>query len=118
MLFRSVNAKRIEDFNSGIVKELGSCNSLTLGLNLKGATHAVMESYIGSATKSKQKKGRLDRLSSDEQADLWMIRVPGTQSDKWFTSMTKKFDLGEAMYLDSTFILNDDFDYRKSEISK
>ncbi len=110
------NAKSIEDFNSGKLRELGSCNSLTLGLNLVGATHAVMESYIGSATKSKQKKGRLDRLATDEHADLWIIRVPGTQSEKWFKSMTKKFDLSEAMYLSSDFILRNDFDYRKSEI--
>jgi len=111
-----VNAQRIEGFNSDSIRELGSCNSLTLGLNLVGATHAVMESYIGSATKSKQKKGRLDRLASDEHADMWIIRVPETQSEKWFKSMTKKFDLSEAVYLNSDFILRDDFDYRKSEI--
>lgn len=111
-----VNAQLIDDFNDGKVKELGSCNSLTLGLNLVGATHAVMESYIGSATRSKQKKGRLDRLAADEHADMWFIRVPGTQSDKWFKNMTKNFDLSEAIYLNSDFILNHDFDYRKSEI--
>lgn len=111
-----VNAKSIADFNSGSIRELGSCNSLTLGLNLVGATHAVMESYIGSATKSKQKKGRLDRLATDERADMWIIRVPGTQSDKWFKSMTKNFDLSEAFVISSDFILRNDFDYRKSEI--
>lgn len=111
-----VNAQLIADFNSGSVRELGSCNSLTLGLNLVGATHAVMESYIGSATKSKQKKGRLDRLATDEHADMWIIKVPGTQSEKWFKKMTKKFDLDEAVYLHSDFILRDDFDYRKCEI--
>jgi hypothetical protein len=30
--------------------------------------------------------------------------------------MTEKFDLNEAMVLSSDFILNDDFDYGKSEI--
>ncbi|MCK5318532.1 MAG: hypothetical protein KAJ55_11475, partial [Anaerolineales bacterium] len=105
-----------EDFNTGRVNELGSCNSLTLGLNLVGATHAVMESYIGSATKSKQKKGRLDRLATDEHADMWIIRVPETQGEKWYKNMTKKFDLSEAVYLNSDFILRDDFDYRKAEI--
>jgi superfamily II DNA or RNA helicase len=113
---KKVNAQLIEDFNSGSVRELGSCNSLTLGLNLVGATHAVMESYIGSATKSKQKKGRLDRLATDEHADMWIIKVPGTQSEKWYKNMTKKFDLSEAVILNSDFILRDDFDYRKSEI--
>ena len=113
-----VNKKSIEDFNTGSIKELGSCNSLTLGLNLVGATHAVMESYIGSATKSKQKKGRLDRLASDEHADMWIIKVPDTQSEKWYTSMTKKFYLGEAMYLSSDFIMNDKFYHRKSELKE
>ena len=111
-----LNAQLIEDFNTGRVNELGSCNSLTLGLNLVGATHAVMESYIGSATKSKQKKGRLDRLATDEHADMWIIRVPETQGEKWYKNMTKKFDLSEAVYLNSDFILRDDFDYRKAEI--
>jgi len=111
-----VNAQHIADFNSGDLRQLGSCNSLTLGLNLIGATHAVLESYIGSATQSKQKKGRLDRLASDEHADFWILRVPNTQSDTWYKKMTKKFDLSEAMYLSSDFILRDDFDYEKSEI--
>lgn len=110
------NTQHIEDFNNGDLRELGSCNSLTLGLNLKGATHAIMESYIGSATQSKQKKGRLDRLATDEKADLWIIRVGGTQSDTWYNKMTKKFDLSEAMFLNSQFILKDDFDFKKSEI--
>lgn len=110
------NAQHIEDFNKNSLRELGSCNSLTLGLNLIGATHAIMESYIGSATKSKQKKGRLDRLAADEHADLWIIKVPGTQSETWYKKMVKSFNLSEAMYLSSDFILNNDFDYKKSEI--
>lgn len=110
------NIQSIEDFNNGDVRELGSCNSLTLGLNLIGATHAVMESYIGSATRSKQKKGRLDRLASEDKADMWVIRVPNTQSDTWYRKMTKKFDLSDAMYINSDFILNDDFDYKESKI--
>lgn len=113
---KKVNAQHIADFNSGDLRQLGSCNSLTLGLNLVGATHAVLESYIGSATQSKQKKGRLDRLAADDHADFWILRVPNTQSDTWYKKMTKKFDLSEAMYLSSDFILRDDFDYEKSEI--
>jgi len=58
----------------------------------------------------------LDRLNADDVADMWIIRVRGTQSEKWFTSMTKRFDLSEAIYLNSSFIDNDDFDYRKAEI--
>ena len=84
-----VNTKRMDDFNKGIIRDLGSCQSLTLGLNLVGATHAIMESYIGSGTKSMQKKGRLDRLATDDVANMWIIRVLDTQSEKWFDQMTK-----------------------------
>jgi hypothetical protein len=86
----------MDAFNRGDIRELGSCRSLTLGLNLKGATHAIMESYIGSATQSKQKKGRLDRLATDDVAEMWIIRVEGTQCESWFDQMTKGFDLEDA----------------------
>lgn len=112
-----VNALRIDEFNKGEIRELGSCQSLTLGLNLKGATHAIMESYISSKTRSKQKKGRLDRLATDEVADMWIIRVMETQGAKWYEKMVKDFDLTQAMYINSKFILNDDFDYGRSTVT-
>lgn len=107
------NQKLMDEFNEGKIRELGSCRSLTLGLNLKGATHAIMESYIGSATQSKQKKGRLDRLSSDDVAEMWIIRVIGTQSDTWFNAMSKDFDLEDAEQVDSKLILNGEYNYKK-----
>lgn len=113
-----LNSKRINEFNSGKIRNLGSCQSLTLGLNLKGATHGIMESYVGSATRSKQKKGRLDRLATDEIADMWFIRVIETQSEKWFEEMTKGFDLSDAIYVNSKTILNDEFDYRTFSIKQ
>jgi len=106
-----VNQKRLDDFDAGTIRELGSCQSLTLGLNLKGATHGIMESYVGSATRSKQKKGRLDRLAADEIADLWIIVVSGTQIEKWFENMVKGFDLSNAVYVDSETIMKRQFDY-------
>lgn len=107
------NQKLMDEFNEGKIRELGSCRSLTLGLNLKGATHAIMESYIGSATQSKQKKGRLDRLSSDDVAEMWIIRVIGTQSDTWFNAMSKDFELEDAEQIDSKLILNGEYNYKK-----
>ena len=96
-----MNQNRIDHFDIGDIRELGSCQSLTLGLNLKGATHGIMESYVGSETRSKQKKGRLDRLAANQVADMWIIRVVDTQSEKWFTKMTKGFDLSDAVVVDS-----------------
>jgi superfamily II DNA or RNA helicase len=104
----------MDQFNEGVIRNLGSCRSLTLGLNLKGATHAIMESYIGSATQSKQKKGRLDRLASDDVAEMWIIRVTGTQSETWFREMSKGFDLENAEMISSSKILNNEYDYKKN----
>lgn len=110
------NQSLMEKFDNGEIRDLGSCRSLTLGLNLKGATHAIMESYIGSATQSKQKKGRLDRLATDDVAEMWIIRVSGTQADSWFEQMTKGFDLSEAEYFDSEIFMRDGFDYNTNKI--
>jgi hypothetical protein len=103
----------MDEFDAGTRRELGSCQSLTLGLNLKGATHAIMESYVGSSTRSKQKKGRLDRLKTNEIADMWIIRVMDTQSEKWFESMSKDLITGidDYMEIESHVILNGKFDY-------
>lgn len=111
-----VNQKRMDDFDAGIIRELGSCQSLTLGLNLKGATHGIMESYVGSETRSKQKKGRLDRLAADQMADMWIIVVNGTQSEKWFEKMVKGFDLSKAVHIDSGLIMRQRFDYGKNVV--
>ncbi len=111
-----VNQMRINSFNNGELRTLGSCQSLTLGLNLKGATHGIMESYVGSETRSKQKKGRLHRLNSDDVANLWLIRVYDTQSEKWFNSMTKGFEMEQAQYIDSKAILENKYDFATSSL--
>lgn len=112
------NSTLLDDFNEGRIRDLGSCQSLTLGLNLKGATHAIMESYIGSETKSKQKKGRLDRLATDDVAEMWIIKVVGTQADKWFDEMTKGFDLSNAEVVDSSVIFGGRYDYGKYQLGR
>jgi len=112
---KDVNAQRIVDFNEGKIRELGSCQSLTLGLNLVGATHAVMESYVGSSTRSKQKKGRLDRLATDDVAQMWILRVCNTQAETWFKNMIKNFidfDKSEVMIINSKSITDGKFNYR------
>lgn len=114
-----VNQQRMDEFDAGIRRELGSCQSLTLGLNLKGASHAIMESYVGSSTRSKQKKGRLDRLDANQTADMWIIRVMDTQSEKWFDAMSKNlvnFTAADLMEINSKVILNGEFDYSKAEV--
>ena len=94
-----LNAKNLRDFDRGTIRELASCNSLTLGLNIKGANYAIMESYSGSTTGFAQKSGRLDRLAVDDIATVIFIVPKGTQSEQWFNNATKSLDLSEAIYV-------------------
>lgn len=55
---RENNIQLLENFNKGEIRELSSCLSLTLGLNMSGANWAIFESYSSSRVNSMQKKGR------------------------------------------------------------
>lgn len=81
-----LNGARLNGFDSGIIKQLGSCYSLTLGLNLKDAGFAIMESYNSSDVQFKQRAGRTDRLPVDEDAIVTFIIVKNTQGEKWFNN--------------------------------
>lgn len=81
-----LNKERLNAFNLGTIKQLGSCYSLTLGLNLTHAEFAIMESYNGSDVQFKQKAGRLDRLGVDDNAIVTFIVVKNTQGEKWFNN--------------------------------
>lgn len=87
-----VNAKILDDFNKGIIRQLGSCYSLTLGLNLNNAGYAIMESYNGSSVQFKQRSGRVDRLPVTDNAIVIFIVVNNTQSEKWFNESVKFSD--------------------------
>ena len=95
------NKQTLFAFDSGTIRELASCNSLTLGLNIKGANYAIMESYSGSTTGFAQKAGRTDRLAVDDIATVIFIVPKGTQSEQWFNNATKQLDLSEAVYVNS-----------------
>ena len=78
------NKQYLTDFNLGKIRQLGSCYSLTLGLNLDNAKYAIMESYNGSDVQFKQRGGRLDRLNVDENAIVIFIVVKNTQGEVWY----------------------------------
>lgn len=80
------NEMYLSQFNQGNIRELGSCYSLTLGLNLKNAGFAIMESYNSSDVQFKQRAGRTDRLPVDEDAIVIFIVVKNTQGEKWFNN--------------------------------
>lgn len=81
-----INTLNLENFNKGNIRQLGSCYSLTLGLNLTNTAFAIMESYNGSDVHFKQKSGRVDRLPVDEDAIVIFIVVKNTQGEKWFNN--------------------------------
>ena len=81
------NAKMLKLFNSGKIRELSSCQSLTLGLNLKGANFAIFESYNSSNTNNEQKSGRTNRLPVEDTASLIYIVPRQTQAENWFNNL-------------------------------
>lgn len=89
-----------QKFNSGEIRELGSSKGLTLGLNLKGATHGILESYIGSTVDNAQKKGRGHRLPTDDVFTMILFVVRGTQQEKWFDKIIGTFNTDNITYYD------------------
>jgi superfamily II DNA or RNA helicase len=87
-----VNAKLIKMFNEGAIRQMSSCYSLTLGLNLKQAKYAIMESYNGSNVQFKQRSGRVNRLAVDDIAIVTFIVVKNTQAETWFNKAFGKQD--------------------------
>lgn len=86
------NKLLLEQFNAGTIRELSSCDMLTLGLNLKNAKYAIMESFNGSETSNSQKKGRLSRLESDDIASCIWIVPRDTQAETWLDSSLTNID--------------------------
>lgn len=81
---KEYNQNLLNLFNLGKIRELSSCLSLTLGLNMSHANWAIFESYSGSKVNSKQKKGRLNRLPVDDVANVLIIKPRNTQAEVWF----------------------------------
>jgi len=77
------NSLVLEKFNKGEIRELSSCLSLTLGLNLTNTNWAIFESFSGSDTNAKQRGGRLQRLESNQFANAVIIVPKNTQSEQW-----------------------------------
>ena len=99
----SAEAKKLnnlERFDSGEIRELGSSKGLTLGLNINGATHGILESYIGSTVESAQKKGRGHRLNIDDVFTLVLFKVKNTQQEKWFDKVINTLNTDDITYYD------------------
>lgn len=124
--FNSKNKKNntnIEKLDSGEIRVLGICEALNRGANLKGVSHIIKESYVGSDTDFQQQHGRGVRLGTedvmafiilvphfwikvavtDENKNLikyqW-VRQP-TQAIKWMQNMTDGFDLSDKTIIEA-----------------
>lgn len=80
----ALNKATLLKFNTGEIRDIASCQSLTLGLNLASVNWVIFESYSGSITNSKQKKGRANRLDINDVAHIVVIKAKNTQQEVWF----------------------------------
>lgn len=94
------NTKKLEDFNTGRIRELSSVNSLSLGLNLNKSDVAIFESYNSSNVQSSQKAGRLHRLKTNDLALCIILLPKATQREKYFEKTFKtKLKEGNHKYV-------------------
>lgn len=83
---QATNQQILYMFDEGKIRELASCNSLTLGLNIVGVNWEIFESFNGSNTNGMQKLGRSDRLDTSSIANIVFIVPIKTQAEEWFKS--------------------------------
>lgn len=103
-----VNEQILQNFDEGIIREIASVRSLTLGLNIKGANYIIKDSYNGSAVSAKQKMGRSDRLAIDEIATVVWIVPMDTQAEQWYKKAMYSVENDEInYYTDITELIND-----------
>jgi superfamily II DNA or RNA helicase len=103
---KAVNSELIRRFNEGEFRALGSCYSLTLGMNMVGVNKAIIETFNGSDVKATQRIGRLHRLSADQTADIYFLKIKNTQSEVWFNSMSRELEVDNFTILTSQEVFN------------
>lgn len=89
----SHNSELLAKFDNNEIRELSSCNSLTLGLNLVNPNYAIMESYNSSDVLFQQKTGRTNRLSVDKIAKIVFIVPVNTKAEEWYNKIINKLKI-------------------------
>jgi len=69
--------KIVEDFNEGIIRELGTSKKITRGNNLVGVNNIIIEGCSANTTDVIQSLGRGKRLSTSEYCNVYFI-IPYT----------------------------------------
>lgn len=80
----------IDDFISGKIRTLNSCQRLNEGFDCPDASVAIMLGFDSSEIKSIQRKGRVVRKFENKIAEIFYIVIKGTQEEKWFKDSHKK----------------------------
>lgn len=91
----------MDNFNTGVIRDLASVEKINLGINFKNVKYAILESYDSSNVKHNQKIGRTDRLPTHETAVVVILCPKNTQAKEWLNnSMIKAVEKGyEIIYV-------------------
>lgn len=83
----------LEDFKMGNIKRLSCVEQLSEGINIPNLKHAIiLHTYSNSSPKSRQKLGRLMRLSVDQTATVHILCYKDTVDVKWVNEILENFN--------------------------
>ena len=86
----SVNKTIIDNFNKGIIKNIGSFKMLQRGITLEGVENIVILSYYSKEHLFDQMLGRVIRFVENKTAKCYIYKCPNTLQEKWFDTMIDK----------------------------
>ena len=73
----------VEDFISGKISILNSCQKLNEGFDCPDVSVAIILGFDSSETKAVQRRGRAIRSYKNKEAEVFYIVINGTQETKW-----------------------------------
>lgn len=73
----------VEDFISGKISILNSCQKLNEGFDCPDVSVAIILGFDSSETKAVQRRGRAIRAYENKEAEVFYIVINGTQETKW-----------------------------------
>lgn len=80
----------IEDFLSGKIKHLHSCQRLNEGFDCPDVSVGIILGTDSSEIKAVQKRGRVIRAAEDKNAEIFYIVIKGTVEEKWVLNNHRK----------------------------
>jgi len=114
-----INDKNFEDFNKGMVRELGLVDKINRGVNMRNLNFAIFEGYNSSDTILRQRLGRLMRLDPEDLATIFIMipyfmrktkdgyKQAATAAVKWVNNMLNDWNLDSSKIWDYRTIKSD-----------